>query len=152
VIAAPAIHAIAPACKGGQLAGRFAVVPGSAGAGNIVYKLTLTNTSWAPCTVTGLPEARLLGKTKKGLPTRIRAANPGALAAVLVTLRHGRKTVATARFSPDVNGVGEPGNPCEPRAYWLRVTGQGGGTTTVPIVPATSVCEHGSLAFTAYGS
>ena len=151
MIAAPAIHAIAPRCEGSQLAGRFSVVPGSAGAGNIVYKLTLTNRSWAPCTLTGLPEARLLNKAKKALPTRIRPANPGALAAVLVTLRHGQATVATARFSPDVTGVGETGNPCEPKAYWLRVFGQGGGTTLVPITPATPVCEHGQLSFTAYG-
>lgn len=151
MIAQPAIHAIAPRCEGSQLAGRFAVVPGSAGAGNIVYKLTLTNRSWAPCTLTGLPEGRLLNKAKTPLPTRIRPANPGALAAILVTLRHGEKTVATARFSPDVNGVGETGNPCEPKAYWLRVLGQGGSTAIVPILPATSVCLHGQLSFTAYG-
>ena len=37
------------ACTGADLEGRFAVVPGSAGAGNIVYELRLTNTSASPC-------------------------------------------------------------------------------------------------------
>ena len=145
MIAAPAIHAIAPACKGGQLSGRFAVVPGSAGAGNIVYKLTLTNRSNRTCTLTGLPQVTLLSKAERALPTRVRPANPGALAAVLVTLKHGQRTFATARFSPDVPGPGETGRQCEPKAWWLRVLGG-----IVPIVPPTPVCEHGQLQFTAY--
>ena len=147
MIATPAIHAIAPACPGAQVSGRFAVVPGSAGAGNIVYKLTLTNRSWAPCTLTGLPQVTLLAKDKQRLPTHVRAANPGALTAILVTLRHGQSTFATARFSPDVTGPGEMGPQCEPKAYWLRVLGK-----AVPIVPPTPVCEHGQLQLTAYST
>lgn len=141
----------APRCKGSQLKGTFNVVRGSAGAGNIVYALRLTNTSSKACTLTGLPTVALLAKDKQRLPTHVVAAKPGMLTAVLVTLRHGQRTRATARFSPDVPGVGEMGSRCEPKSWWLRVTGQGGGTTTVPVKPPTPVCEHGSLQFSAYG-
>jgi hypothetical protein len=139
-------------CKGSQLAGSFKVVPGSPGAGNIVYKLTLTNTSATTCAVTGLPVGQLLGKTGNKLPTHVRAAFPQGLTAILVTLAHGKSSHATARFSPDVPGVGEQTTgPCEKTSYSLRVTARGGGTTTVKITPPTPVCEHGQLQFSAYG-
>jgi hypothetical protein len=140
-------------CKGSQLTGRFAVVPGSAGAGNIVYKLALKNTSATPCTVSGLPQGQLLGKTKAKLPTHIRAAHANQLTAVLVTLAPGDRAYATARFSPDVAGTGEQTvGACEPKAYWFRVRAPGGGTTTVQLVPPTPVCEHGMLSFSAYSA
>src|ERR1044071_7084956 len=91
----------APRCKGSQLKGTFNVVRGSAGAGNIVYLLRLTNRSSKACTVTGLPGVRLLAKDKQRLPTHVVPAQPGAMTAVLVTLRPGQRTRATARFSPD---------------------------------------------------
>jgi hypothetical protein len=144
-------HRAGAECKGSQLAGRFAVVPGSAGAGNIVYKLALKNTSATPCTVSGLPQGQLLGKTKAKLPTHIRAAHANQLTAVLVTLAPGDAAYATARFSPDVPGTGEQTvGVCEPRAYWLRVRAPGAGTATVKLAPPTSVCEHGTLSFSAY--
>ena len=139
-------------CRGAQLAGSFAAVAGSAGAGNITYALKLKNVSVKTCTVTGLPQGRLLGRRKGALPTHVRAAFPGGLTAILATVAPGKATRATARFSPDVPGPGEqvPGR-CEPIAYWFRVAGQGGGQVTVKIVPPTSVCEHGRLLFSAYG-
>jgi hypothetical protein len=150
---APAATNVAASCAGKQLSGTFAVVPGSAGAGNIVYRLTLRNVSATPCTVTGLPLGQLLGRLHNPLATHVRAASPGALTAVLVTLLPGQTTFATARFSPDVPGPGEGRiGRCEPPAYWLRVRAQGGGVTIVPVKPPTSVCEHGTLSFTAYGT
>jgi hypothetical protein len=144
-------HMNADSCAGDQLTGRFAVIPGSPGAGNISYKLTLTNTSATACTVTGLPQGQLLGRTKTKLPTHVRAAHPAQLTAILVTLVPGHSTYATARFSPDVAGTGEQmTGPCEPRAYWFRVSARGGGTTTVKVTPPTPVCEHGTLSFSAY--
>lgn len=144
-------HRAVAACSGSQLAGRFAVVPGSAGAGNIVYKLTLKNASATPCTLTGLPSGQLLNKQKAKLPTHVRAANPGALTAILVTLVPGDTTYATARFSPDVPGPGETATrACEPVADWFRVRAQGGGTTLAKLSPATRVCSHGALSFSAY--
>jgi hypothetical protein len=145
-------HRAVLSCAGDQLAGRFAVVYGSAGAGNIVYKLTLKNASATPCTVTGLPVGRLLGKAKQKLPTHVRAAHPNQLTAILVTLAPGDSTYATARFSPDVPGVGEQTvGACEPNAYWFRVSAPGGGTATAKMLPPTPVCEHGTLSFSAYG-
>jgi hypothetical protein len=151
VSAAPA-RTIAARCAGKQLAGSFAVASGSAGAGTIVYKLILKNVSALPCTVTGLPLGRLLGRKHNPLPTHVRAANPGALTAVLVTLLPGQVTFATARFSPDVPGPGEgTTGRCEPVSYWFRVRAQRGGITIVPVRPPTPVCEHGTLSFSAYG-
>jgi Protein of unknown function (DUF4232) len=149
--AAPA-QSVASRCAGAQLRGTFTVVRGSAGAGNIVYRLTLINKSGSACTVTGLPEGTLLGRRHNPLPTHVTAAHPGMLTAVLVTLAPGKATTARARFSPDVPGKGEPvaGRQCEPTSYWLRVRGQGGGVTVVPVKPATPVCEHGALQFDAY--
>jgi hypothetical protein len=139
-------------CQGAQLAGTFKAVPGSAGAGNISYALTLKNVSHTACTVTGLPQGRLLGKTGKLLPTNVRAAAPNTLTAVLVHLAPGASTRATARFTPDVPGPGEPvaGTHCEAVAYWFRVTAPGGGVTKVKISPPTPVCVHGRLLFSAY--
>lgn len=149
MIAAPV--AAAP-CAGAQLAGRFAVVRGSGAAGQISYRLVLRNVSQRSCTLTGLPRVRLLGRHGKALPTAVRAAFPGALTAVLVTLAPDASARAEARFSPDVNGVAEQTNgPCEPKAYRLRVAAPGGGSTVVPVVPATRVCSRGRLLFSAYG-
>ena len=140
-------------CSGSQLAGRFAAVYGSAGAGNIVYKLTLKNISSRTCTVTGLPQGQLLGKTKAKVPTHVRAAHANQLTAILVTLAPGASAYATARFSPDVPGPGEHTlGQCEPKSYWFRVSAPGGGTTTVSVLPPTPVCEHGTLSFSAYGT
>ncbi|HVV58045.1 MAG TPA: DUF4232 domain-containing protein [Gaiellaceae bacterium] len=138
-------------CKGGDLTGRFAVIPGSAGAGNIVYRLTLRNRSHATCAVSGLPAVRLLAANGDPLPTKVIAAGPKILA-VLVRLAPGTSATATARFSPDVPGPGEPtaNGRCERIAAKLRVTAKGGGTTTVRIAPPTPVCEHGQLQFSRY--
>jgi hypothetical protein len=140
-------------CTGARLSGAFSVVRGSAGAGNISYRLALRNGSSVTCTVTGLPQGRLLSKAGKPLPTHVKAAVPGALSAVLVRLAPGERAYATARFSPDVPGVGEPvaGRRCEPTSYWFRVTAPGGGTTKVKVAPPTPVCEHGRLLFSAFG-
>jgi Protein of unknown function (DUF4232) len=142
---------VAP-CWGSQLSGSFRVVYGSAGAGNISYRLTLTNVSAARCFLSGLPHGRLLGKAGSRLPTRVQAAFPAALTAILVSLAHGQSSRASARFSPDVPGVGEVTiGQCEPTAYKLRLAAPGGGTTTVKIAPPTAVCEQGGMSFSAYG-
>jgi hypothetical protein len=140
-----------PACRGPQLAATFSVVRGSAGAGNIVYALRVRNRSDSACFVSGLPQLRLLGRTGKPLPTHVTAARPGQLTAVRVVLRPGGYASASARFSPDVPGPGEGGvRRCEPVAYRVRVTAPpGGGTTTGPVSPPTSVCEHGTMSFSA---
>jgi hypothetical protein len=139
-------------CKASQLRGTFTVVRGSAGAGNIVYRLRVTNTSPVTCFVSGLPTVRILGKNGKSLPTHVSAAQPGAGTAARIILAHGKSATADARFSPDVPGPGEgaAAKQCEPTAYALRVTATGGGTLRAPFKPPTPVCSHGSLSLSLY--
>jgi hypothetical protein len=139
--------AATPACVGRNLSGSFAVVPGSAGAGSISYNLRFKNHSSRTCFVSGLLRLQLVGRTGRALPTHVRPSHPGALTAVRVDVRPGGYTAATARFSPDVPGVGEGGyGPCEPKAYRARVTiPPGSGVVVVPLTPATPVCEHGTM-------
>lgn len=140
-------------CKGSQLSATFRVIPGSAGAGNIVYLLRVTNHGASTCAVTGLPHVQLYTKSGTKNPTRVRAAFPGALTAVLVRLAPGGSAKARARFSPDVPGVGEPtaGTNCEPVSYWLKVYANGSWSARTRVRPATPACEHGQLQFDAYG-
>jgi Protein of unknown function (DUF4232) len=139
----------AAGCTGQQLTGSFALVPGSAGAGQIEYALTLKNGSNAPCSLRGVPKALLLGVSGAALPTHVTAAGGGATRLVL---QPGASAVADARFSPDVAGTGDSqSGTCQPKAHTLQVTPNGGGVTDAAIKPATSVCEQGSLNFKAYG-
>ena len=135
------------ACTARELSGSFALVPGSPGAGNVVYALRLTNRSSRLCFVTGIPGLRLLDRHGRPLPTHVIPVHRGALTAVIVRLAPGQSATDTARFSPDVPGVGESGK-CEPVAYKLRVTPTGRGTLVVAVRPPTRVCEHGSLQMT----
>jgi hypothetical protein len=136
-----------PACKASQLSGTFAVVRGSAGAGNIVYRLHIRNRSTSTCFVSGMPVVRLLGKTGAALPTKETPAHPGMGTAARIVLAPGRSAHADFRFSPDVPGPGEGAakKQCEPTAWFLRVNAAGGGVVRVKVVPPTPVCSHGAL-------
>ncbi len=141
------------ACTGPDLAGStFKAIPGSEGAGNIVYALLVKNTTATACTVSGMPKGVLLNKAGKAQATHIIPVGPNTIARV-ITLQPGKSTRATARFTPDVPGKGEgvANKQCEPTSYWFRVTAPGGGTTKVKLSPATPVCEHGQLQFSYYG-
>jgi len=138
----------ASACAATSLQGSFDGVEGSAGAGQISYALTLTNSGSSPCFVRGIPQVQLLGTTGAALPTTV-SAEPGQGGGGKVVLQPGAKATAEARFSPDVPGQGDsqsPG-PCQPAATVLRVTAPGGGTLDAPVQPPTPVCERGSLRF-----
>lgn len=137
-----------PACGGSQLAGTFAVIPGSAGAGNIVYSLRVRFLSGRTCFVYGVPRLQLLDRLRQPLPTKVVPAFRPGLMAVRVPLRPGYGAKASARFSPDIPGPGEPqtGTQCERRSYYVRVTPPPGrGTFVAPVRPPTPVCEHGRL-------
>ena len=136
------------ACTASDLSGTFAELAGSAGAGNIVYTLRLTNASEHACFVSGLPEVLLLDANGKALPTNPTAERPGTQTAVKTTLQPGDTATSQSRFSPDVPGVGEGNGPCEPIAATLQVTANGGGTLDVKIDPATRVCSHGAMTLT----
>jgi hypothetical protein len=137
-------------CLASALAGAFAAVPGSAGAGQITYRLRLTNQGDSTCFLTGIPQVKLLDRHGGGLPTAVSPAQPGTTTAVRVDLNPGDAATADARFSPDVPGPNEQVNgPCEPKAYTLRVT-IGDGTVDAPIAPATRVCVSGALSFAVF--
>lgn len=144
--AAPPPAASAP-CRTGQIAVRFTAVPGSAGAGSIVYALRVTNSSNNVCSVTGLPRLQLLDAKGKALPTHQVAAHPGMGTAVLLRLGRGEVAWAAVRFSPDVPGVGEQTTgQCQRTAARIRATvGAASAVTVGPIVPATAVCSNGRL-------
>ena len=138
----------ASACAATSLTGSFDGVEGSAGAGQITYALTLTNSGSSPCYVQGIPQVQLLGTTGAALPTTV-SAEPGQGAGGKVSLQPGAKATADARFSPDVPGQGDSQSPgaCQPTATVLRINALGGGTLDAPVQPPTSVCERGSLRF-----
>ena len=140
-------------CAAGSLQGTFDVVPGSPGAGQISYTLTLTNTGATPCYVLGIPQVQLLGTTGTALPTAPSAEPPAPANPPKISLQHGKSANSEARFSPDVNGTGDnTGGQCQPTATVLRVTAPGGGTLDAPIQPPTPVCERGSLHFRVFTS
>jgi len=135
------------ACRAGQLSARMAVIVGSAGAGNIEYRLLLRNASRASCVVSGHPGLRLRGAAGQNLPTHVTPVPPNAIG-VIVTLVPGGSAQATLRFSPDVPGPGEGMvGACEKTAHTVRVTlaSPGQGSLIGPITPPTAVCEHGGM-------
>ena len=136
-------------CTGAELTGTFDLVPGSAGAGQIAYELSVKNVSQAPCSVHGIPAATLLGATGAALPTHVRTAATGGTRRVV--LEPGASAVAQARFSPDVAGTGDSqSGTCQPTAHTLQVSPAGGGVMDAAVKPPTSVCEQGTLSFDAF--
>ena len=136
-------------CTGTQLSARFAQIPGSAGAGQIGYALTVRNSSQSPCSLHGVPHGMLLGASGSALPTHVKATGGGGKRIVLPP---GASATAQARFSPDVAGEGDSqSGDCQPTAHTFQVNAEGGGVTEAPIKPPTSVCEQGTLNFEAFG-
>jgi hypothetical protein len=150
VAAASAAPGVTAPCTAGNLTAVFAVVPGSAGAGNIVYSLRLTNIADHGCLVKGLLGLRLLNARGNALPTRVTVTDPAQVPRVRdVLAAHRWGNYGNARFSPDVPGVGEQTiGRCEPVAHRLRIGLPNGGHVIAPIKPPTSVCEHGSMSLT----
>ena len=127
-------------CTGAELRATFDVVPGSAGAGNIVYALKITNTTSNPCELI-IVGFQLLTSSGAFNPTNVTPPPPASLGANESLGYH-------ARFSPDVPGPGEttPG-ACEPTSATLRID-VGSGSVDAPISPATAVCEKGTMSLT----
>jgi hypothetical protein len=142
----------ATACTGDAMAGTFRVIPGSAGAGQIGYRLRVTNASPVACYVSGLPDAQLLRAAGADLPTNVVAAQPGQSTSTHVVLEPNDAATADARFSPDVPGGSEPTDAaCEPKAFTLRLA-FGGAPLDVNVTPPTPVCERGTLQFTTFSA
>jgi hypothetical protein len=142
----------ATACTGDAMAGTFRVIPGSAGAGQISYRLRVTNASPVACYVSGLPDAQLLSAAGTDLPTNVVAAQPGQSTSTHVVLQPNDAATADARFSPDVPGGSEPADAaCEPKAFTLRLA-FGGAPLDVNVTPPTPVCERGTLQFAVFSA
>jgi len=140
---------LAKPCQGTDLAASFAVIPNSAGAGQIAYVLTVKNISVSACTVQGIPKGTLLAANGTALPTHVKASGGSAKPVVLPL---GASATAQARFSPDVVGQGDSqSGVCQPQAHTFQLTANGGGVTEAAIRPPTSVCEQGTLHFEAFG-
>jgi hypothetical protein len=134
-------------CQGTDLTATFAVIPNSAGAGQIAYTLTVKNSSRTPCSVRGIPRGTLLGATGTPLPTHVKASGS---AGKRIVLPPGASATAQARFSPDVASEGDSqSGACQPRAHTFQLTAAG-GVTEAPIKPPTSVCQQGMLSFEAF--
>jgi hypothetical protein len=134
-------------CLASALTGNFAAIPGSAGAGQIAYRLRLTNQGDTACFVSGFPAGELLDKKGATLPTNITPDQPGQGTAARIDLKPGDAATADVRFSPDVPGESEQtAGQCEPKAYTFRLT-IGDGSVDAPVVPPTPVCERGSLQY-----
>ncbi|HEV3172754.1 MAG TPA: DUF4232 domain-containing protein [Actinocrinis sp.] len=139
-----------PRCHTTDLTASFTVVKGSAGAGNIVYNIDLKNTSSQPCTVYGYPGMLLLDAKHAPLPTNVQRST--IVAKTYVTLIPNGDASASARFSPDIPGPGEPtSGACEPTAAFTEITPPDETTQLVTAVgPPTSVCEHGGMQVSAF--
>jgi hypothetical protein len=124
-------------CTAHDLTGAFQVLEGSAGAGNIVYTLKVTNASQAACTVSGVPAIDFLDANGQALKKNV--SPNGAGTAALITLQPGDTARSQVRFSPDVD-------PCDPgTATTLRLTMPDSSTLEAKIDPATRLCGAGSL-------
>ena len=135
-------------CSGTQLAATFNLIPGSAGAGQIAYVLTVKNSSRSVCSLHGSPAGMLLGSNGAALPTHVKATGGGGRR---ILLPPGASATAQARFSPDVPGTGDSQTgTCQPQAHTFQLSAEGGGVTEAAIKPPTSVCEQGTLHFGAY--
>jgi hypothetical protein len=140
----------ATACTGDAMTGLFTGIPGSAGAGQIGYRLHVTNASPVACFVSGLPNAQLISSAGNDLPTNVVAAQAGQATSARIVLQAGASATADARFSPDIPGGSEPTDaPCEPKAFTMRLA-FGGAPLDVTITPPTPVCEHGTLQFSLF--
>ena len=139
--------AAAKACQGTDLTATFALIPNSAGAGQIAYTLTVKNSSQVPCSVQGIPRGMLLGASGTALPTHVKASGG---AGKRIVLPPGASATAQARFSPDVAGEGDSqSGACQPLAHTFQLIASG-GVTEAPIKPPTSVCQQGTLNFEAF--
>jgi hypothetical protein len=125
------------ACPPSRLHATFTYLPGSNGAGQVYYELTVINRSGAAC------PAKITGFQLLGAGGQLRPSNVQTTGSAEIRLAAGQWAQAQGKFSPDVSGPGENGNACEPVSESLRLIVDG-GVVTAPMDP-TRVCEHGSI-------
>lgn len=137
-------------CTG--LTAKMTHIAGSDGAGHTAYRLTVRNGGKETCSFDRNHANLLLykGSTRRSklLPSHVVAE--GKIHAL--TIAPGHAAHARLFFSPDIPGKNEPSNRrCEPVAHSvgvvLSVNRSAAQLVNVhgPIVPPTSVCEHGRI-------
>jgi hypothetical protein len=130
-------------CEAAFLRAHVSVVHGSASAGHIEYRLSVSNHGPSVCIVHEHPALQLIGAGGERLPIRVRDEGHGGLAVIHL----GQTVSAKLRLSPDIPGPGEPSHgPCERPAHHMHITLSQSITVVAPIEPPTSVCEHGTIA------
>jgi hypothetical protein len=124
------------ACTAQDLTATFQALQGSAGAGNIVYTLQVTNGSQQPCTLSGVPTIDFLDAQGKPLPSSTSTTNSHI---AIVKVDPGASATSQVRFSPDVD-------PCDAgTATTLRVELPDRTTLDAQIDPKTKLCGGGSI-------
>lgn len=124
------------ACAASDLTGTFSELAGSAGAGNIVYTLHVTNASQDACTLTGVPTVTFLDANGAVMSQH---ADVNVPQATVVSLQPGGSASSQIRFSPDVS-------PCDPgTATTLRVELPDRSTFQIKLDPPTRLCGGGSV-------
>ncbi len=124
-LAAGGTAAKAAACNANNFTAHMREIKGSAGAGSISYRLSLTNTGSKACKMGNHAALQLEKADGKDLPTHVHNAGTAGT----ITVAAGATAKAELRFSPDIPGPGEPKHgPCEPRASLAVVTLTAPGT------------------------
>jgi hypothetical protein len=122
----------------------FKVVPGSAGAGHIAYRLRIAN-HHADCLFPTKPHVHLLARDRDGLPAHAIWPSTTHLE---ILIPADRVAAATATFSPDIPSGGEPQAHCERVAHTLILNIRT-GALGAEVDPPTRVCGHGRMTFRA---
>ena len=142
VLAAATASGSTRPCSAAHVSASMTKIPGSGSAGHIEYRLRINNTGSAPCTLGNHPGLRLLKGKNQRLPTHVTKLGPRRR----VTIKPGHSASSALRFSPDVPGMLEPVHGlCEPLARKVRVFLSPTVSVVGPVVPPTSVCEHGAI-------
>lgn len=134
-----------PMCSTNDLSGYVSIVPNSAGAGNELMNVKLTNTSGHTCTIYGYPGFLLEDQHQSGLPTNVVRSNTPVST---VTVPNGGSAATTVRFDFDVPGTGDATTgPCQPESYYMEITPPDQTTQLVAQISGgpVTVCQSGEM-------
>lgn len=134
-----------PKCSTNDLSGYVSIVPNSAGAGNELMNVKLTNTSGHTCTIYGYPGFQLEDQQQKNLPTNV--VRQSAPVSTVTVLNNG-SAATTVRFDFDVPGSGDStSGPCQPESYYMQITPPDQFTQLVAQIQGgpVTVCQSGEM-------
>ncbi|HEY3871286.1 MAG TPA: DUF4232 domain-containing protein [Actinocrinis sp.] len=132
-------------CSTNDLSGYVSIVPNSAGMGNELMNVKLTNTSGHTCTIYGYPGFQLEDKNQSNLPTNVVRTSGTEQT---ITVPNGDSAATTVRFDFDVPGAGDnPTGPCQPESYYTQITPPDQTTQLVAQIQGgpVTVCQSGEM-------